>query len=211
MNIKTMDNTYFNRLNRLIPSRLAAILALAVFFIIFYLGANHYSPFPTYSLPIYDWEKAIPFLPWTIFFYLLAYAQAVLVIILLSGQARKKALLGLLALIAFHGIWFFFWPTAYPRPLFPETASAFSRFGYNLIVSLDSPSNCFPSLHVAVAIFSWLAIRRKSRVIAITLALASLLTIASTLTLKQHFFLDIIGGALTAIIFYLIFLYEPRR
>ena len=206
-----MEKSIIKYLNYLKKYRILAILALISFFIIFYLGANHFSVFPVHTPPLYDWEKSIPFLPWTVFFYLLAYIQVIFAIYLVDEQNLKKTLRGILGLIAFHGLFFFFYPTSYPRPPFPADMSPLSNLGYSLIIFLDNPNNCFPSLHVAVSLLSALIIWKKSLMIRITSLIVTILTIVSTLTLKQHFFVDIIGGAITAVIFYLIFIYGPRR
>ncbi len=206
-----MNNLLDKSLDFLGKSRFGAILAIIVFFIVFYLGANHFSFLPIHALPLFGWEKSIPFLPWTVIFYFLAYVQVVFVLSLIDKSELKKALSGLLALIAFHGLFFFLFPTAYPRPPFPTDGSLLSDLGYRLIIFLDNPNNCFPSLHVAISLFSLLLVRKKSLTVKISFGLITALTIASTLTLKQHFFIDIIGGIATALFFYYLFLYEPRR
>jgi len=191
--------------------RLAATAALIFSFAVFYLGTNHFSIFSAHTLPLFDWEKSIPFLPGTVIFYLLAYLQVILVFYLADKPDLKKIFRGMLGLIIFHGLFFFFYPTAYPRPSLPLDTSVLSRLGYQLIIFFDKSGNCFPSLHVALSLFSSLALGKKSLSLKITFFIITALAVASTLTLKQHYFVDILGGLATAIIFYGIFIYEPRR
>ncbi|MCE9625011.1 MAG: phosphatase PAP2 family protein [Deltaproteobacteria bacterium] len=59
---------------------------------------------------------------------------------------------------------------------------------------VDAPYNCFPSLHVALAVISALIIRRaRPRLVPLYYLLAAIIC-ASVLFMKQHYVLDVAGG-----------------
>ncbi|MGI6011408.1 MAG: phosphatase PAP2 family protein [Ruminococcus sp.] len=83
-----------------------------------------------------------------------------------------------------------------------------------LLYSHDSPTNVFPSIHVfnSLAIHTAIARSRmldQDRWIKWASFVLTVAIIASTLFLKQHSVLDVIGGIVLAIITYLIF-YKSR-
>ncbi|MFO1464705.1 MAG: phosphatase PAP2 family protein [bacterium] len=59
---------------------------------------------------------------------------------------------------------------------------------------IDQPFNCFPSLHVALAVISALAVRRcRPRLAPLFYLLAGIVSV-SILFMKQHYVLDLVGG-----------------
>src|SRR5215510_2366886 len=89
-------------------------------------------------------------------------------------------------------VFFVFFPVRMPRELFYGAhvynwADAFWRW-------FDAPNNCFPSLHVSNILlllqFHW---RRPHRVLHGGLGIA---IIASTVLVKQHYLVDLLGGAI---------------
>ncbi len=190
--------------------RINAMIVLAAAFILIYLGTNHLALRPPRLLPLFGWEKSIPFLPWTIIFYLVAYVQAAGIFLVIDRRHIKKALLGMLGIIAVSGLFFILWPTVYPRPPLPVGTDNASRILYGFLAAIDRPQNCFPSLHVAVSLFAVFILWRQSRRFGLFLLVLSILGIISTLTLKQHYFIDVLGGFAVASLFYLIFFYDSR-
>lgn len=188
-----------------------SIVLLILAFIIFYLGTNHTALFAPHYLPLFNWEQNIPFLPWTIIFYFLAYIQILFTILIAYKRELKKDTQAIIGLIIFHGLFFLFYPTVYPRPLLPVETTELSRVSYNIITFFDSAKNCFPSLHVALSLLATLILSKHATRLRIISFTITALTIVSTLTLKQHYFLDILGGIFTAVIFYLLIIYVPRR
>ncbi len=102
--------------------------------------------------------------------------------------AAMVCLLGLLC--------FYLWPTAIPhfeRP--PGTALAF-------LDGVDTAGNAFPSLHVAIAVYSALWLQAQLRGVGAGPGWHGvnwgwcLLIVYSTLATKQHVLLDVLGGTL---------------
>jgi membrane-associated phospholipid phosphatase len=95
---------------------------------------------------------------------------------------------------------FYFWPTAVP---------AFTRppgTGLALLEGVDTAGNAFPSLHVAIAVFSALWLDRQLRGVAagrgwlIASWLWCLVITYSTLATKQHVVLDVLAGVVLGVL-----------
>ena len=106
-------------------------------------------------------------------------------------------------LIAYAG--FLLYPTVTPRPdaVLPQ---GFAAWCLRLNYALDTRYNCFPSLHVAHSFVSALAAYRVNRRVGGIAALWAALIGVSTVYTKQHYVVDVIGGALEGLLAYAIFL-----
>jgi membrane-associated phospholipid phosphatase len=70
--------------------------------------------------------------------------------------------------------------------------------------SYFGPYACFPSMHVALSVLPALILFSviKSKWIRLLSTLMAVLIVVSTLTLKEHFFIDALAGVIFASIFY---------
>ena len=93
-------------------------------------------------------------------------------------------------------------PTRYPRELFPipEGTDPLSAGMLQVVRFFDTPSSCLPSLHVAISFASALLVWRERKRIFWALLAWSLVIAASTLTTKQHYLIDVLSGALLAVL-----------
>lgn len=196
-----MLKTLYRKLNA--HHRAWAVAVLAAAFIIFYLGPNHLQLGEPRPLPLFAWEEIIPFLPWTIFIYFSTYLQVILAVLLFRRQDFNLAFSALIIMVILHGLIFVLFPTIYPRPPLPENVSIFTGFCYNFLIALDTPKNCFPSLHLAATVFVSLILWRRKTGLGLFFLFWTLLIALSTLTLKQHYFWDIAAGAGFGLFFYL--------
>ena len=145
-------------------------------------------------------DRAIPFVPAFIVIYILAYVQWGYGIWYGISHGREtcfrfiaSALIGEVICIAV----FIIMPTELVRT--PVTGGdVFSKIT-GLIYSLDEPNNLFPSLHCFA---SWLCFRiifyvekeKRSKAYTIGSFVFTLLVFASTVFVKQHVVVDILGG-----------------
>ena len=114
---------------------------------------------------------------------------------------------GFLILLSF--VVFLIFPVRCPRPELKVTG--FISWGLRLHYFLDEPQNCFPSLHLAIAFISALVVWRIDKPVGgFALILAAVIGY-STMTVKQHFFLDVIAGIALAFLAYFLFIrsYNP--
>jgi membrane-associated phospholipid phosphatase len=161
-------------------------------------------------MPLTALDRLIPFQPYA----LAAYVSLWLYVGIAPGLLRNwRELLvyGLwaTALCGFGLALFYVWPTAVPSNSMNATIG--------VLQGVDAAGNACPSLHVATAMFSMVWIDHLLRVTRSPLPLRLLnagwfAAIAySTLAIKQHVVLDVIGGVLLGLAFAWLSLRGPRR
>jgi len=171
-------------------------LALALLQSAVYFGIGHAHLTRSTELLRTRLDDAIPFWPWTAWCYLPFYAGTFLVAI---GGFRHKRLfnrtaLAVVGVMCLGALGHLFVGAEYPRPVlyppYPDASHAFMAW----VQHIDPPGNVFPSLHVAhTSMLAFLLLRDRPRLGLVALLMATLLAI-STLTTKQHFIADVIGG-----------------
>ncbi|BBH21661.1 hypothetical protein Back11_30060 [Paenibacillus baekrokdamisoli] len=147
-----------------------------------------------------DLDKQIPFVPAFIVPYVIWYPFIFTILIVLFVKSRRayyRTLLTLcLGLIGCYIIYYFF-QTTVPRPVITSQGvfDSLVQFIYNT----DGPYNCFPSIHVLTSylmIKGLAACTGLSRTSQWLITLTSWSIILSTLFVKQHVLLDLIGAIL---------------
>lgn len=166
----------------------------AVFYSLFYVLPN-FSPIrePKY-LPLWGIDLWIPLLPETFLLYVSDYALVISVMFL----HRDKRSFDSFCRLAFGsfilcGLLFLFFPTTYPRPPYPVVENSLIATIMSLVNSLDTPNNCFPSNHVAMTAAAVWSLRFRGPLFW-SYGIWAVGIFASTLTTKQHYFVDILGG-----------------
>ena len=95
----------------------------------------------------------------------------------------------------------------YPTQVPVAAPASMDFFGFELIRGIDTAANAFPSMHVAAAVFTVVRIDETlQRIVApaglrVVNALWCACILYSTLAVKQHVVVDILGGILLALIF----------
>lgn len=149
-------------------------------------------------------DSAIPYWPWTWVFYYFGFIYsgpwAALVVWRLPARPFRMAIGAALAMTLAGAAIHLLIPSRAP---WPETLGSVQKaFKESLSVK---PLACFPSMHVATALFpAFVSLHvfrsRAVRVASVTLAV---LIAISTVTAKEHYVLDVLGGAILAsVIFY---------
>ncbi|MGL4440504.1 MAG: phosphatase PAP2 family protein, partial [Bosea sp. (in: a-proteobacteria)] len=145
---------------------------------------------------VFEWEKAVPFLAWTILPYWstnLFYAASVLL-----SRSRMDLEIHAKRLLTAQLVAVFFFviaPLKFSWPK-PDTSGLFG-FMFEALGAFDQPFNQAPSLHVALTVIfiARFAFLMPRAVFPIFLAWSVLVT-ASVMTTFQHHFIDIPTGAL---------------
>ena len=141
-------------------------------------------------------DAHVPFVPQFIFGYALYYLWVLLpLFVLRTRDAFFRALgaFGLTQLIA--QTMFIFYPSHIVRPQVEGEGVALELV--RLLYRLDPGWNLFPSLHVAHTLVVALLVAKFARPAMATAVWAGTLLIwTSTVLIKQHFVIDILGGAL---------------
>ncbi len=102
-----------------------------------------------------------------------------------------------LILIAVIGLAIFIlWPTAVARE--SPGSDGVTGLLWRWLYSVDTPANALPSLHVANTCLAAVRLRRLGGAWRIIAPIWAVLIVASTLTTKQHYAIDIAGGMVLA-------------
>lgn len=177
----------------------------STFYYFFYIIPNMNPLTQPRQLSLLLIDRAVPFLTWTFWVYLSEYILVVVTMALLKDwdEFNSWARMNFGALFI-CGVFFLIYPTTYPRPIYPEENNVFVAFAMNLVANADTANNCFPSLHVAITASTAWFFRSSGRKRFLLFAFWGLAILSSTLTTKQHYFVDIIGGlGVTVIVAYL--------
>jgi membrane-associated phospholipid phosphatase len=173
-----------------------------------YLTTNHYPIFPAQMLPMTALDRAIPFIPQTVWIYSSEMFLFFSVYILSKDLVNaNKYLYSFLALQIVSVTVFFLWPTTYPRDLFPLPASLdpWTTAIFQNLRTSDTPRNCMPSLHVSSCyLSSFVYLDEQRGKFPFFFGWATLIAL-STLTTKQHYIIDVLTGLSLAIVVYIIF------
>ncbi len=181
-----------------------ALWALSGLTILSGYGLTKLEPFGApHLLPLTALDLAIPLVPWTIWLYGSGTKAALIAWLLVPDAIAGRRLFFTLSLAALL-CWVVFavYPTTYPRDLYPLPAPGPSPFAvlthaeFAELRAVDSPANCLPSMHVALAWGLALCARASlqtpwTRAIPIVWAIVVSLC---TLTTKQHYVIDVPSG-----------------
>jgi len=203
MNVSTIHQ----RVRTLLGAKLAVGLFIFLWVGTPYFATQHIQFFDSTLMPSIAIDQAIPFNDHTVWVYLSMYLLVPITVLMFTHayELRRFAIgAGLLGLVS--GLVFVFFPTSIERP--PESEVKLATLCYRVMVSMDKPVNAFPSLHASLCVFAATLghdmLRRADRSwiwrALLWLWLAAILY--STLSTRQHVFIDIAaGGAMGAIAF----------
>ena len=213
MNVPSRSNTTWTLPIYVTEANKAALGALTLSFVgIIYFLSNHLNLLAPRLLEMTALDQAVPFLPWTIWVYhsdipmfIVAYALCRNLVI------ANKYLYTFLMIHLFSNVVFILWPTTFPRELFPLDPQAMDSATYHFFDYFrraESPVNCFPSLHVSSVFVTALVFWGNSRWKTLLFMIWAIAISFSTLTTKQHYFADMLGGLFVAVIFYRLFFHQ---
>lgn len=145
---------------------------------------------------VFDWERSVPFMPWTIVPYWsidVFYAISLFVcasVRELDAHAKRLLTAQVVAVACF---------LAFPLRFTFTRPPAEGVYGslFDVLSSFDQPFNQAPSLHIALLVILWALYARHTRGVARLVVHAwALLIGASVSTTWQHHFIDVPTGAL---------------
>ncbi len=166
---------------------------------IIYFSTNNISIFQMHTLPLLPCEKEIVFSNWWMILYVSWVLYNILFCLSITKNAKRYTAL-LTGLIIIHALIFMVYPTEYPRTYDYNSLCAINK----LLLSLDNPQNCLPSLHVSFIFFSFLiapslGVNGIKRFIFV---FWGALIMASVVFVKQHYVIDIVAGILLTTCYY---------
>lgn len=156
-------------------------------------------------LPLASFEMNIPFLIDSIWIYVSMYPFLLWSIFSYHSEENFNQVLYSFVIVTLISITIFqLFPVGYPREFYPLPHS--NTPSVNLFYKirwLDSPMNCFPSLHVSLCfLFTFGHWSESKKAFWFSLILTILISL-STLTTKQHYIADVVSGFILAITTYL--------
>lgn len=195
----------FMRVKQSKPVWLALFFALAWNTFV-YSGSRMF----TTHLPHHDltteWEEMIPLLPWTVVIYLGCYLFWAINYVIGCLQKEEDAFRFISAEMLAKAVcllFFIIYPTTNIRPeiVGDSIFCDWMRFLYQV----DAADNLFPSIHCLCSWFCFIVVRKNEKVPTWYKVLSFLIMLSiciSTLTTKQHVFVDVVGGIAIAEICY---------
>ena len=183
--------------------KLALTLLLTGGFCVPYFALQRALVLPVRTLPFTAIDRAIDFNPHWVWVY-----QSVYVLLLLvpwlttTREALRTYATGFIVLSMAGFLCFFFMPVRGPRP-----DSAITNPMFRFLTWYDRPLNCFPSLHVGLAVYTMLVAARlfdevlprslRDPAVVFGWTWTALVAYAALAT-KQHYAIDLPAGALLA-------------
>ncbi|CAM3004076.1 phosphatase PAP2 family protein [Paenibacillus sediminis] len=188
------------------------ILSIPIQGFIYVWITHHIGPNIYYD---YGWlDTKIPFLRWFILPYV-SWMPILYISFLYFAIVNRKIYWHTLIIyniaVAISHVIFWVYPTHVPRPAVDSADLA--GVLVNFIYRSDMPYNCFPSIHVMTSYLLYITIRRAKRHLTLNTSIRSIWSvllwfiIASTVFVKQHSILDVIGGIICAEVTYQLFYY----
>jgi membrane-associated phospholipid phosphatase len=181
---------------------------LAGIFMAFYTVSGAISYQSGGFLPMSQFEQDIPFLPWTIWIYIVLYP--IYLIWCLYGykdiSGINKTAYSFLVLTLISCGCFILFPVVYPRNMYPlGFHNDLTTIIFKAMRAADKPSNCLPSLHVGLCFLFAYGFYHENKVKFGVAFFISIVVAISTLTTKQHYIYDIVLGFIFSTGIYLLF------
>lgn len=155
-------------------------------------------------------DQKIPFVIEFILVYSIWYPLVIFTLFLLykySPDKYKKTRKIVIASLIIAYICFFVYPTTIVRPEVNSFNDLFSFMAY-VSFKADNPVNCFPSCHCLLSFIMIYALYKEKAInkyLRVTLIVLFLMIIASTLLVKQHVIVDVVGAFIVSILTTFIF------
>ncbi|MCF7222372.1 phosphatase PAP2 family protein [Marilutibacter chinensis] len=179
--------------------RLLAVLAVVSVNTALYLWINAQPTRPPALLPLTTLDTAIGWHAWTIWPYWLLLC----INPFLALGLRDRALLWAtfkayaVAMGLNVAIWLA-WPTRIARAALPDDLDGATRAAWDLLHALDEPNTCFPSGHITIPVVVMVAFARQYPASRPWVWLPTLL-FPTIVTTGQHYAIDLLAGAATAL------------
>jgi membrane-associated phospholipid phosphatase len=194
-----MENTFKAKLKKLFIILLPGLIAFGINCFC-YIVPKHLIPVEKYVYLDMAIDSLIPFVPVFVIIYYMSFAQWLNYFLQgcfgpeeLRNRYFSADILG--KIVSFFV--FLLWPLAMRWPQLPSDGNIIIKL-VALCYGVDTPTGAFPSFH---CFYSWVALRysferepKERRWISYLQLVFSLLVFASTVLIKQHYFIDIFGG-----------------
>jgi len=173
-----------------------------------YMITNNYQFFESSALTASWLDNQVPFLVWTVPFYLMIFPSIVAIPWLLKNENMfRRSFWGSFILCVSSLLVFVVFPTHInEREMIAPVieSSSFWKPWYGFVYQFDTANNCLPSFHVSMGVICTLMFYKERPIVFWVYFVMAILVAVSTLTMKQHYFVDVLGGVVFGILSYLI-------
>lgn len=161
-------------------------------------------------------DNKIPFIAWFIIFYCIWYLfllVAPLIIYKYDRKILKRYAITYIVCSIVCCIIYIMWPTTFNRPELSN--NGIFNYVVKWIYSNDIPAvNCFPSFH-ALLCFLWIITislnKNINKIVRLFISFFCIGIILSTMFVKQHSYIDLIGAFIIVVINYLIVCFFDKK
>jgi membrane-associated phospholipid phosphatase len=180
--------------------------------LLLYQFTNRYHLWEPALLPFDAVDRVMPFWTWTIWIYITEY---VIFLCAYFGLRKKENVTrywyAYMAILLFSISTFILYPVTFPRDDYPVLGNSISDQALLFLRTyMDAPANCLPSLHVSSCYISSLCFWSESRKKALWYLAWSTLVAISTMTTKQHYFVDVWAAIILTGVSYWFFFYRVK-
>jgi len=189
--------------NKLMYSALGLLFFLGTYFL-----TNRFPVFEPQEWPLTAIDNLFPFWEWTFWVYSTELLLIFSMFFLIKDEINlNRFFYAYMTLNAVSVICFFFFPVSFPRHLYPvQDPMGLTGMSFNFFrTHLDNPTNTFPSLHVGAIYLSTLVFLQEQKGKFLPYFIWANLILISTLTTKQHYIADVLGGVILSFMVYWIF------
>lgn len=187
----------------------AFLLCTVVFMTVYNFAAWYTSKAEKVPSFVFDFEKYIPFLPWSIIPYMTSGIFFCSVFFMCKEREQLTVLTKrMLFTTVTAGVCFIAFPLQFSLAK-PGTNGSILDYSFQFLKIFDSPFNQSPSLHISYAFIFWTVFRRLKKFRTFLMVWLIVLGI-STLTTYQHHFMDILSGTVLAHISFMVFPYRKN-
>ncbi len=163
-------------------------------------------------LPFDGVDNIMPFWTWTVWVY---FTEYIIFICAYFGLRKRenvtKYFYAYMSILILSVIIFVLYPVAFPRENYPIVGTSISDYAMIFLrTHMDGPANCLPSLHVSRCYISSLCFWGESKRKSMLYFAWSTLVAISTLTTKQHYFVDVWTAIIITFFFYWVFFHYAR-
>jgi membrane-associated phospholipid phosphatase len=176
---------------------IAIILILYFFIVYFFIGTMEHQNAIDGLMFV---DEIIPFIPFFIIFYIIGDALFYAPLLFMKTK-RELYWTGLNYFFILSASFIFFWllPIQVIKPAMTGT-DLFTKITL-MRIGLDTAYNAFPSLHVSLSVYAWYLFRQINKKWSAYLLPIFALVIISTVLVKQHIFIDVLGGLTVGTLF----------
>ena len=173
---------------------------VGVYFMGGYYFTNHVHFFSLHYFPMLFGEEYLPFLVWSNLIYFSCYLLIGLSLFGFTDHQRFLMYIrAMFITLTISFLVFILFPVTFPRYAISEIGlTPFGALVMRTFYMFDTPANCFPSLHVSMSFLAAFSMYHRNKKRFQQYLLWAILISISTLTLKQHYLLDIAGGLFLA-------------